>query len=82
MPLDAICLMAVAEELRAAVLGGKIDKVYQPSRDEVVLAVRGSCGNGKLLLSGSPNHPGPSSLSSAGRTRPSPPCSVCSCAST
>ena len=57
MPLDAICLSAVAEELRAALVGGRIDKVYQPGRDEVVLAVRGSGGNGKLLLSASPNQP-------------------------
>ena len=57
MPLDAICLSAVAEELRAAVLGGKIDKIYQPVRDEIVMAVRGSRENVKLLLSASPNHP-------------------------
>ena len=47
----------MAEELRAALVGGRIDKVYQPGRDEVVLAVRGSGGNGKLLLSASPNQP-------------------------
>ena len=41
MPLDALCLTAVAAELRAAVAGGKIDKLYQPTRDEVVLYVRG-----------------------------------------
>ena len=58
MPLDAICLSAVAEELKAAVLGGKIDKIYQPVRDEIVMAVRGSRENVKLLLSASPNHPG------------------------
>ena len=57
MPLDAICLSAVAEELKAAVLGGKIDKIYQPVRDEIVMAVRGSRENVKLLLSASPNHP-------------------------
>jgi len=57
MPLDAICLSAVAEELRAAVLGGKIDKIYQPVRDEIVMAVRGSRENVKLLLSAGPNHP-------------------------
>ena len=57
MPLDAICLSAVAEELRAAIGGGKIDKIYQPGRDEVVLAVRGPAGNVKLLLSASPSQP-------------------------
>ena len=33
MALDAICLTAVVEELRRTLEGGKIDKIYQPSRD-------------------------------------------------
>lgn len=57
MPLDALCLTAVAAELRAAVQGGKIDKLYQPTRDEVVLYIRGPAGNVKLLLSANPGHP-------------------------
>ena len=57
MALDAICLTAVLEELRKVLEGGRIDKVYQPSRDEVVLAVRGAGENVKLLLSASPNGP-------------------------
>ena len=57
MPLDALCLTAVADELRAAVQGGKIDKIYQPARDEVVLFIRGQQGNVKLLLSANPGHP-------------------------
>ena len=32
MPLDAICLTAVAEELKKTLTGGKIDKIYQPGR--------------------------------------------------
>ncbi len=57
MPLDAICLTALAHELREAVLGGKVDKIYQPARHEVVLAIRGPVKNTRLLLSASPNHP-------------------------
>ena len=57
MALDAICLTAVLEELRGVLEGGRIDKVYQPSRDEIVLAVRGAVENVKLLLSASPNGP-------------------------
>ncbi|WP_130849424.1 Rqc2 family fibronectin-binding protein [Intestinimonas timonensis] len=57
MALDAICLTAVLEELRKVLEGGRIDKVYQPSRDEIVLAVRGAGANVKLLLSASPNGP-------------------------
>ena len=57
MPLDALCLTAVAAEVRAAVQGGKIDKIYQPARDEVVLYIRGPAGNVRLLLSANPGHP-------------------------
>ena len=57
MPIDALCLTAVAGEVRAAVQGGKIDKIYQPTRDEVVLYIRGPAGNVRLLLSASPGHP-------------------------
>ena len=57
MPLDALCLTAVAGEVRAAVQGGKIDKIYQPTRDEAVLYIRGPAGNVRLLLSANPGHP-------------------------
>ena len=50
MALDAICLTAVLEELRKVLEGGRIDKVYQPSRDEIVLAVRGAGANVKLQI--------------------------------
>ena len=40
MPLDALCLSGLVHELNTALAGGKIDKIYQPGRDEVVLAVR------------------------------------------
>ena len=57
MPLDAITLTAVAAELREALIGGKVDKIYQPTRDEVVLHMRANGGNVKLLLSANPAHP-------------------------
>ena len=57
MALDAVCLSAVLEELRPTLEGGKIDKIYQPSRDEILLAVRGGGENVRLLLSASPNGP-------------------------
>ncbi len=46
MPLDAICLQAVVEELRPQLLGMRIDKVQQPARDQVILLLRGR----RLLL--------------------------------
>ena len=47
MPLDGICMQAVAEELRPKLTGLRIDKVQQPVRDQVILLLR---GNQRLLL--------------------------------
>ena len=46
MAIDAICLQAVAGELRPQLLGLRVDKVQQPARDQVVLLFRGK----RLLL--------------------------------
>ena len=53
MPLDAICLQAVVEELRPQLLGLRIDKVQQPARDQVILLLRGR----RLLLNAGANAP-------------------------
>ena len=57
MPLDALCLTALAEELRPALEGARIDKIYQPARDEVLLHLRSQAGNVRLLLSARPGSP-------------------------
>ena len=46
MPLDAICLQAVVQELRPLLIGQRIDKVQMPTRDQAVLTLRA----GRLLL--------------------------------
>ena len=51
MPLDAICLGAVTEELSRVLTGCRIEKVYQPDRDEIVLQTRGAGGARRLLIS-------------------------------
>ena len=58
MPLDALCLSGVIHELNTTLSGARVDKLYQPGRDEVILALRtqGS-GNVRLLLSANPAHP-------------------------
>ena len=57
MPLDAITLSAVAEELRTQIIGAKIDKIYQPTRDQVVFLLRTREGAKRLLLSANPSAP-------------------------
>ena len=54
MPLDAICLQALTNELKGQLLGARIDKVQQPARDQIVLLLR---GNLRLLLNAGPNQP-------------------------
>ena len=54
MPLDAISLRAVVEELRPQLLNLRIDKVQQPARDQVILLLR---GNKRLLLNAGANAP-------------------------
>ena len=50
MPLDAITINALGNELKPAVAGARIDKVQQPGRDTVILSLRGPAGNCKLLI--------------------------------
>ena len=50
MPLDAICLSAVKNELHKQILGTKIEKVQQPERDVVVLSLRGMGKQTQKLL--------------------------------
>ena len=54
MPLDAVCLQAIVQELRPQLLGLRIDKVQQPARDQVILLLR---GNRRLLLNAGANAP-------------------------
>lgn len=54
MPFDAIFLSAVAQELRQTLIGQRVEKIQQPSRDTVLLTLR---GKERLLLSANVNRP-------------------------
>lgn len=56
MPFDAVFLTAVTAELRQAV-GTRVDKINQPSRETVLLQLRGPAGSWKLLLDANTGHP-------------------------
>lgn len=51
MALDAALLALVARELKDTLLDAKIDKIFEPTRDEVVLTLRTRADTFKLLLS-------------------------------
>lgn len=50
MPLDALFITELAKELNDTLTGMKIDKVRQPEKDTVVLALRGNGKNLRLLV--------------------------------
>ena len=55
MPFDGLTLGLVALELDGALAGGRVSKVIQPERDEVILTIRSGGTNHQLLLSASAN---------------------------
>lgn len=54
MPLDAICLQGVVEELAPQLTGSRIEKIQQPARDQIILLLRGSR---RLFLNAGANQP-------------------------
>src|SRR3712207_4339285 len=57
MAFDAIVVNSLARELNEKLVNTKIDKVYQPEKDEICLKIRAGKDNYKLVLSASPSHP-------------------------
>lgn len=57
MALDGIFLHFLKDEIISEILGARVDKVFQPSKDEIILAFRTREGVKKLLLSARANSP-------------------------
>lgn len=51
MALDGVFLRSVKTELEDKLIGARVDKIYQPSREEVVFQMRGTKGTYKMLVS-------------------------------
>ncbi|HML46874.1 MAG TPA: NFACT family protein, partial [Clostridia bacterium] len=51
MPMDGITLGFLTDELNEKLRGGRIDKVQQPERDELLLTIRSLGANYRLLIS-------------------------------
>lgn len=52
MPFDGFTIKAISSELNEELLDARIDKIYQPEKDEIILTVRKYKGNTyKLLIS-------------------------------
>lgn len=55
MALDGIFLHHLRNEIEDGALGSRIDKIHQPSKEEVILTMRSREGSKKLLLSCRPD---------------------------
>lgn len=55
MALDGAFLRHIKKELEDNIIGAKVDKVYQPNKQEIVLILRTRTGNFKLLMSARAN---------------------------
>ena len=51
MPLDGIFLSQLQQEISAVIVGGRVDKIHQPAKETIVVAMRAQGGNHKLLIS-------------------------------
>ena len=57
VPFDGIVTKSIVEELSEKLVSGRIEKVFQPEADEIILLVRAWNKNHKLVLSASANYP-------------------------
>ncbi|MCJ7839586.1 NFACT family protein [Lederbergia sp. NSJ-179] len=56
MPFDGFFTRAMVSELSTQLVGGRISKIHQPFKHEIVLVVRAARKNYKLFLSAHPNY--------------------------
>lgn len=73
MPLDGITLSLLRRELESTIKGSRIEKVHQPSKDELVFHLRTREGAYKLLISASANSPRLHLIGGAPENPASPP---------
>ena len=55
MAFDAGMLACMVHEIRTAALGGRIERVMQPERDEIILQIRSFAGGRRLLINAGAN---------------------------
>jgi predicted ribosome quality control (RQC) complex YloA/Tae2 family protein len=57
MALDGIFIYSILEELKCKLLGGRVEKINQPEKDEVLINIKNNRQNFKLLISSSSTYP-------------------------
>ncbi len=57
MPFDGIVTKCIVNELNLLLSGGRVDKVFQPEADEIVLLIRSKGQNYRLVASANASYP-------------------------
>ncbi|HAS92735.1 MAG TPA: NFACT RNA binding domain-containing protein [Sedimentibacter sp.] len=57
MSLDGIFLNSIINDLYKKLIGGRVDKIYQPDKNEIVISIRSKGENYKLLITAISNSP-------------------------
>lgn len=57
MAMDSISVRALTVELNKILAGGRVDKIYQPERGEIIMGIRAGGVTYKLLLCANPSFP-------------------------
>ena len=57
MAFDGLVIASLAYELKEALAGGRINKIYQPEGDELILTIKNNRTNYRLLISASASLP-------------------------
>ena len=57
MSLDGIFLNSITNDLYKKLIGGRVDKIYQPDKNEIVISIRSKGENYKLLITAISNSP-------------------------
>ncbi|SKA76904.1 Predicted component of the ribosome quality control (RQC) complex, YloA/Tae2 family, contains fibronectin-binding (FbpA) and DUF814 domains [Clostridium sp. USBA 49] len=57
MPLDGLYIYSILDELKKSIIGCRVDKISQPEKDEIIINLRGTKVNYKLLISSNSTYP-------------------------
>ena len=73
MAFDAFYLKFALDEIREKCLGGRVEKIFQPSRDSLIMLIKGSAGREKLLIVANPTAPRLHLTTASPENPPEPP---------
>ncbi len=69
MAFDGVTIAGIVKELKDTIEGNRIYKIAQPEKDELLLTIKGSCGQTRLVLSADASLP---LIYMTGKNKPSP----------